>query len=126
MFNLFTHTNRMLIFLRIIVIVYLASVNFFAFWLIKSQKQAEEDGETCKIKDGKVFLTAILGGATGVFVSMFIFKYKLTSLVLMVFIPVIIAVNVYIAIMAFSANFGLAPVIENQTVYVINNFLSII
>ena len=112
----------MLIFLRIIVIVYLASVNFFAFMLVKSQKQAEEDGETCKIKDGKVFLTAVLGGATGVFVSMFIFKYRLTSLFLMVFMPVLIAVNVYIAIMAFSANFGLAQEIENRTVLAVEKF----
>lgn len=102
----------MLIFFTILIIVYLASVNFFGFILIASQKRAEEDGETCKIKDGKVFITAILGGATGIFIAMFIYKYRLTSLPLMVFMPVIIAINVYIVIMAFSQNFWIIN--ENQ------------
>ena len=106
----------MLIFFKILIGVYLLSVNFFGFMLINQQKRAEEDGESCKIKDGKVFITAILGGATGIFISMFIFKYRLTSLLLVVFIPVIIAINVYIAILAFTQDFGLVQDTQNQYV----------
>lgn len=108
----------MLIFFTIVTIVYLVSVNFYGFILIASQKRAEEDGELCKIKDGKVFITAILGGATGVYIAMFIYKYRLTSLPLMVFMPVIIAVNVYIAILAFTRNFGIINEPQEQLVFI--------
>ena len=99
----------MLIFLKILLSVYLVAINFYGFLLISQQKRAEEDGESCKIKDGKVFITGVLGGALGVYVSMFIFKYRLTSLALMVFMPVFIAVNVYLVVMLFTQNFGFMP-----------------
>ena len=97
----------MLIFIRILVVVYLVAVNFYGFMLIGAQKRAEDDGEPCKVKDGKIFVTGMLGGALGVYISMFIYKYRLTSLLLMVFMPVLIAASVYAVILLFSGNFGM-------------------
>ena len=93
----------------IVFIVYLVAVNLYGVLMLRFQKKASEDesGETPKISDAKLFLAAILGGATGIFVLMFIFKYRLKSLFLMVFMPVLIAVNVYLIVLALSSGFGL-------------------
>ncbi len=93
----------------IVFIVYLVAVNLYGVLMLRFQKKASEDesGETPKISDAKLFLAAILGGATGIFVFMFIFKYRLKSLFLMVFMPVLIAVNVYLIVLALSSGFGL-------------------
>ncbi len=93
----------------IVFIVYLVAVNLYGVLMLRFQKKASEDesGETPKISDAKLFLAAILGGATGLFVFMFIFKYRLKSLFLMVFMPVLIAVNVYLIVLALSSGFGL-------------------
>lgn len=93
----------------IVFIVYLVAVNLYGVLMLRFQKKASEDesGETPKISDAKLFLAAILGGATGIFVFMFIFKYRLKSLFLMVFMPVLIAVNVYLIVLALTSGFGL-------------------
>ena len=104
----------MLIFIKILISVYLAAVNFYGFILIGQQKRAEEDGDACSVRDGKVFVTGILGGAAGVYLAMFIYKYRLSNLMLMVFMPVLIAVNVYLAILCFSNDFGIAAETVNE------------
>ncbi len=96
----------MYIFIRIIFAVYLLAINFYSFLLIKMQKKGTEENNN-EIRDGKLFITALLGGAIGIYVSMFVFKYRLNSLFLMVTIPVLIAVNVYIIITCISHNFGM-------------------
>lgn len=65
------------------------------------------DNSRCypKITDGKIFVTGILGGATGIYLSMFIFKHRLTSLFLMVVMPILITLNFYFLIFAFMNNF---------------------
>ena len=104
----------MLIFIKILLAVYLAAVNFYGFILTGQQKRAEEDGDACQVRDGKLFVTGILGGAAGVYVAMFIYKYRLSSLMLMVFMPVFIAVNVYLVIICFTRNFGIATETVNS------------
>lgn len=61
------------------------------------------------IRDGKLFLTGALGGAIGVYVAMFVYKYKLTSFLLMVIMPVFIAINLYCLLIAFSGSFWVTP-----------------
>ena len=97
----------MLIILYVLSGVYLLAINFYGFILIGSQKRAEEDGEVCRQRDGKVIVTGMLGGALGVYVAMFIFKYKLSSLPLMVLMPVFIAIAVYLTITCMTQNFFL-------------------
>ena len=93
----------------IIVVSYLIAVNFYGILMLKFQKNAREEGdeENISISDSKLLLTGLLGGATGIFVFMFIFKYRLKSLFMMVAMPVLIAINVYIVIIALQNGFGL-------------------
>ncbi|MDE6000784.1 MAG: hypothetical protein K2G96_00455 [Clostridia bacterium] len=91
--------------LYIAFIVYILAVNFYAVILLKSQR--DENGNDTKMNsgDGKLILTAILGGAIGVYVSMFIMRYRLKNLLLMILMPVIAVFNVYFFIVAFRSGF---------------------
>ena len=95
-------------FFLVITIVYLAAVNFYGIMMLREQKKARENGdeEDISISDAKLLFTGLLGGATGIFVFMFIFKYRLKSLFMMVAMPVLIAVNVYVAVNLFNNGFG--------------------
>ena len=92
----------------IVVAVYILAVNFYGILILKFQKDPKEEGdETPAVSDAKLFFTALIGGAAGIFAFMFIFRYRLKNLLFMVFLPVIIAINVYVAFLAFSGGFGL-------------------
>ena len=101
----------MLTFLRILLAVYTLAINAYSFLLLKFQKDSYDEGE-CEnaVHDGKLFITAILGGALGVYVAMFVLKYRRRSMFLMVLMPVIIVLNAYLIIIAFTGSFGLYPV----------------
>ena len=78
--------------------------------LLKSQRDSYDDGDCENAPhDGKIFTSALLGGAAGIFIATFALKYRLKSLFLMVLMPVMIVVNVYILILLFTGNFGLFP-----------------
>lgn len=93
----------------VLTIVYFVAINFYGILMLNFQKKARQDGdeENIAISDTKLFLAGLLGGATGIFVFMFIFKYRLKSLFMMVFMPVLIALNVYVIILILNGGFGL-------------------
>lgn len=94
----------MLLFIGIIFGVYLLSVNAYGFILIKIRKADEK--ETCPKNNSKIIIAALMGGAIGAYAGMFVFKYRLDSLVLMVFLPVIAVINGYIVYLVYKNNFG--------------------
>ena len=98
----------MALLLQIILIVYLIAINFYAFLVVHYQKKAREDKEGGDVHDSKLYITALLGGALGIYVTMFCKRYRLRNLFLMVIMPVLIAVNAYLVFLAFSSDFGLA------------------
>lgn len=95
-----------MVLLYVIFSVYILAVNVFAVMLVKTQKDEsiDENGKG-KTGDGKLILTAILGGALAIYVTMFIMKYRLKNLLLMVILPVIAVLNVYFCIVAFRSGF---------------------
>lgn len=94
----------MYILVRILIGVYLISVNLYSFLLLRSQKKAREEGED-NIRDIRLFISAILGGAIGIYVGMLCLKYRLKNFLLMVTMPILITITIYIVIMAFVNNF---------------------
>ena len=96
------------VFLYVLVAVYLGAVNVYGILILKFQKESRESGdEETAISDFKLMFTALIGGATGIYVFMFIMKYRLKSILLMVGLPVLITVNVYLTILAFTQGFSL-------------------
>ncbi len=83
-----------MILLYILITVYILAVNFYAFRLIKSQRdEFEAGGETGGY--GKLLLAAILGGAATIYASMFAMHYRLSNLLLMIVLPVLAVLNFY-------------------------------
>ncbi len=93
----------------LIIIVYVIAINLYGVLMLRFQKKAREDGdeESIIVSDSKLLLAGLLGGATGIFIFMFIFKYRLKSLFMMVLMPVFIAVNYYILFLLLNGGFGL-------------------
>ena len=91
----------------VIIIAYIIAINLYGILMLRYQKKAREDcSDFDRVGDAKLFIAGLLGGATGIFTFMFIFKYRLKSLFLMIAMPVLIAVNVYFFINVFSNGFG--------------------
>ena len=92
----------------ILLIVYILAINLYGILMLHFQKKARIDGdeENIAISDTKLMLTGLLGGATGIFVFMFILKYRLRSMFMMVLMPIFIALNFYIVYKIFSGGFG--------------------
>ena len=80
--------------------VYILAVNFYAFRFLKSQKEGYEADGTIK-GDGKLLLAALLGGAIAVYASMFIMRFRLGNLLLMISMPVLAVLNIYLFYLGF-------------------------
>lgn len=113
-----------MILLYIMLAAYIVAVNFYAFLLVKSLRDAEKTAEVKRqaeplsnaanlepqpIKDrslGKLLLTGALGGAITIYACMFILKYKRSDLLLMVLMPLLGVLNVYLFVLLFKSGFG--------------------
>ena len=90
--------------LYIVLIVYIIAINIYGILMLKYQKKARENGdeENIGISDTKLLLTGILGGSLGIYIFMFILKYRLKSFLMMVLMPVFISINGYVLFNLFS------------------------
>ncbi len=118
-----------MILLYILLIVFILAVNFYSFLYLRTLHKAEktpskqeettsdsnsDDNSNVPKKvsvktnrkfDWKLLLSGALGGAITIYVCMFIFKYKLNDLLLMVLMPVLAAVNGYLWFILFQSGF---------------------
>lgn len=92
--------------LYIIFGAYIIAVNVYSVMLLISLKNEALFDETKKnVGDGKLLLSAILGGAIGIYVTMFITRFKLKNMLLMILLPVIAVLNVWFCVLAFRSGF---------------------
>ncbi len=91
---------------RTLIIVYILAINIYGFMLIVTQKRQSEERAKRTIKDSTLLVSALLGGALGIYLALFILHYRVNSLFLMISMPLIIVLNVYILITGFTTNFG--------------------
>lgn len=95
-----------MILLYTILVVYILAINFYSVMLLKAQRDEYGDNNSRKTGDGKIILAAILGGAIALYVSMFVMKYRIKNLLLMIALPVLGVLNVYIFFLAFRSGFS--------------------
>lgn len=82
----------------ILFIIYLLAVNFYAFMLVKNLKDKDDGGDESKGYDSKLALAGLLGGAIAVYVCMFIYKYKLTNVLLMILMPLLAVLHIFLCV----------------------------
>ncbi|MGN1104175.1 MAG: hypothetical protein ACI4QI_04790 [Candidatus Coproplasma sp.] len=91
-----------MILLYILFATYLIAVNVYSVMLLISIKNdVTSDEAKPSAGDGKLLLSAMLGGAIGIYVAMFITKFKLKDITLMILLPVIAVFNVWFTLIAF-------------------------
>ena len=94
-----------MILLYIIFGTYIVAVNVYSVMLLLSLRDETVDENRLGAGDGKLILSAILGGAIGIYVTMFITRFKMKNMVLMILLPVIAVLNVWFAVLAFKSGF---------------------
>lgn len=104
----FAHTFSMPTIIYVLTIVYLIAINVYGILLLRFQKKEQEiyEDEKPSVSDSKIMLAGLLGGATGIFVFMFILKYRLKSLFMMVLMPLFIVLNVYMVLALYNGGIG--------------------
>ena len=116
-----------MIILYILLIAYILAINFYAFLLVKSLRDKEQETETRRQGEpltqfeqgetqpkstqpekyvGKLLITGLLGGAITIYVCMFILKFKRTELLLMVLMPLLGVLNIYLWVLLFRSGFS--------------------
>ena len=95
-------------FFYVLFIAYILAINAYAFMLVRSLKDKAEIDPSSPINkqfDGKLALTGVLGGAIAIYVSMFVFKYRLSNLFLMILMPLLGVLNIFLFFSLFRFKF---------------------
>ena len=93
-----------MILLYIIFSAYIVAVNVYSIILLLTQRNEYlTDESKLNSGDGKLILSALLGGAIGIYV-------KLKNMVLMILLPVIAVLNVWFCVVAFRSGFTFVAV----------------
>lgn len=92
--------------LYVIFAAYIVAVNVYSVMLLISlRNEYLTDESKLNAGDGKLILSALLGGAIGIYVTMFITRFKLKNMALMILLPVIAVLNVWFFVIAFRSGF---------------------
>ncbi|MGN0817715.1 MAG: hypothetical protein ACI4L9_01985, partial [Candidatus Coproplasma sp.] len=73
--------------------------------LLSQRNEYLSDESKLNSGDGKLILSALLGGAVGIYITMFITKFKLKNMLLMILMPVIGVINVWFFVLAYRSGF---------------------
>ncbi len=95
-----------MIFVYILFGVYFAAVNLYAFLLVRNRKQrdTERNGDD-KNGNARLLTAGVLGGAIAAYAAMFIYRYKTDNALMMVLLPLLGAVNLYLAYALIKSGF---------------------
>lgn len=83
------------------IIYFLITINLFSFFVMFLDKKKAEFQKQ-RISEKSLFILAILFGAIGIYFGMFIFHHKTKKWYFAVLIPLIIALNLYLAGVAYN------------------------
>lgn len=106
MFYQVEHTIFVMTLLYVLLTVYILAINFYSFRFIKTQSEESESGTEYR-QDGKLILAALLGGALSIYITMFIMRYRLNNLLLMIALPVLAVLNIYCFIIGYRSVYWL-------------------
>lgn len=94
--------------LYILFITYIVAINAYSVMLLLSLRNDYlADESKLNSGDAKLILSALLGGAISIYVTMFITKFKIKNMLLMIILPVLAVLNVWIAVVAFRSGFSM-------------------
>lgn len=99
-----------MILLYVLFATYAVAVNVYSVMLLISLKNDYSEDEKTTQGDSKLLLSALLGGAIGIYVTMFITRFKLKDMTLMILLPVIAVFNVWLTVTAFRSGLTLIAV----------------
>lgn len=100
--------TKIMVLFYVLLIAYLFAVNFYGVILLRAQRdEVYGDDGKWHSGDGKLMLTALLGGATGIFITMFLLRFRLKNMLLMLLLPVVAALNLWLVFSAFRSFFPL-------------------
>ena len=95
-----------MILLTVLLSTYILAVNYYAFRLLKKQQEDTDVGDMqAGHGDGRLLLISAMGGAIAVFVTMFVLRYRLDSMLLMIVLPLLAVVNIYCFYLGFRSIF---------------------
>lgn len=97
----------MLMLIKILIVVYFLAINLFSFLLMRTQKLELVKTNQTTVKDSKLFLVGVMGGALGIFISTFILAYRRDSMFIMIVMPLLITITVYFIVAGIFSNFSL-------------------
>lgn len=72
------------------------------------KQQKEEEAEILNkysrkpVSDLKLLLCSLLGGALGIYIALFVFRYRLRDITMMVLVPTILVLNIYLYLQVFT------------------------
>ncbi|NLE25992.1 MAG: DUF1294 domain-containing protein [Clostridiaceae bacterium] len=86
-----------------ILIIYILIINVAAFCISGYDKSAAINNRR-RIPEKTLFLLAVIGGSVGLYASMFLFRHKTKHASFMLGIPMIIAIQLALALLLYFKN----------------------